>query len=200
MLSGILSKLNTTIYCRIQGAITRQQAVPTSLYRNPALSLSSGHTVCRKPMATSPSKAVLGDVYVDDLVSSCGSGVDFTKPAGVYFKDRTLRGCLKASVHLRRPQVLYGALSFGCSSTFYSNCRNRNSGLLHGPWLKNFSDSSSCCSAGAAHDVSFEGSPPDEHLATSTISPDLYVIVIPFVLRFCFCRNLPFYIIQVRCH
>ncbi|XLS93848.1 hypothetical protein HN51_069856 [Arachis hypogaea] len=88
MLSGILSKVNTTIYCqRIQEAITRPQAVPTPLlYRNPVLSLSSGNKVYRKSMATSPSKSVLGDVYVDDLVSSCSSGVDFTKPAGVYFR------------------------------------------------------------------------------------------------------------------
>ncbi|RYQ85086.1 hypothetical protein Ahy_B10g104597 isoform B [Arachis hypogaea] len=82
------SKANTTIYCqRIQEAITRQQAVPTPLlYRNPVLSLSSGHKVYRKSMATSPSKAVLGDVYDDDLVSSCSNGVDFTKPARVYFR------------------------------------------------------------------------------------------------------------------
>ncbi|QHN82930.1 uncharacterized protein DS421_20g700150 [Arachis hypogaea] len=80
-----LGKANTTIYCqRIQEAITRQQAVPTPLlYRNPVLSLSSGHKVYRKSMATSPSKAVLGDVYDDDLVSSCSNGVDFTKPARV---------------------------------------------------------------------------------------------------------------------
>ncbi|RYR67885.1 hypothetical protein Ahy_A03g014337 isoform G [Arachis hypogaea] len=46
----------------------------------------TGNKVYRKSMATSPSKAMLGDVYVDDLVSSCSSGVDFTKPAGVYFR------------------------------------------------------------------------------------------------------------------
>ncbi|XP_015964046.1 probable protein phosphatase 2C 80 [Arachis duranensis] len=175
MLSGILSKVNTTIYCqRIQEAITRQQAVPTPLlHRNPVLSLSSGHKVYRKSMATSPSKAVLGDVYVDDLVSSCSSGVDFTKPAGVYFKDRTQRGCLRASVNLRRPQILCGSLSFGCSSAFDSDWRSRNSGSLHGPWLKSFcSSSSTSCSAGAPHGLSFEGSQPEEQLATSTISPE----------------------------
>ncbi|XP_061342359.1 probable protein phosphatase 2C 80 [Gastrolobium bilobum] len=176
MLSGILSRLNATVYHRFREAITQQQGVPTSLYRNNlSLCLSSmystsflpgsthcfsSHRLIRKSMATSPFNAVLGDVYVDDFISSCGSVLGFTKPSGVYFKDRTHKGCLGASVNLRRPQPLYGPLSFGCSS-------------FHGPWLKNFSTpSSACCSAGAAHDVSFDGCTPDKQLANSSVSHD----------------------------
>jgi len=43
-------------------------------------------------MAFSPSNAILGDVYVDDLISSYSSVQDFTKHAGVYFKERTHKG------------------------------------------------------------------------------------------------------------
>lgn len=183
MLSGILPRLNATIYC----PITRQQGVQTSLYRNSVLSLFSLHSTSHcssshtKSMATSTSNAVLGDVYVDDLVSNCGGVLDFTKPAGVYFKDRTLKGCLRANVNLKRATPMYGAL-FGCS-TSDASWRNRNSSSLHGPWLKNISTSSSAfCSAGAAHDVSFESSPPDEQLANSSISHHQYVIVILYSL------------------
>ncbi|KAG4930726.1 hypothetical protein JHK84_047710 [Glycine max] len=164
---GILSRLNATIYCRIREAITRQQGVPTSLYRSSALplcSLTSSHTLHTKSMITaSHSNAMLGDVYAYGLISGRGSVRDFTKPAV---------GCLRGSVNLRRLQPLYGPLSFGCS-TFDANRRIRDSSLLHGSWLKNFSASSSACySAGAAHAVSFDGSPPDEQLANSSFSPD----------------------------
>ncbi|KAG4973325.1 hypothetical protein GYH30_030232 [Glycine max] len=170
-MSGILSRLNATIYCRIREAITRQQGVPTSLYRSSALplcSLTSSHTLHTKSMITaSHSNAMLGDVYAYGLISGRGSVRDFTKPAV---------GCLRGSVNLRRLQPLYGPLSFGCS-TFDANRRIRDSSLLHGSWLKNFSASSSACySAGAAHAVSFDGSPPDEQLANSSFSPDPTII------------------------
>ncbi|PPS14407.1 hypothetical protein GOBAR_AA06172 [Gossypium barbadense] len=35
-----------------------------------------------KTMAVSSSKAVFGDVYMDELVASCGNGLDFLKPSG----------------------------------------------------------------------------------------------------------------------
>ncbi|KAG5069804.1 hypothetical protein JHK85_002181 [Glycine max] len=181
---GILSWLNATIYCRIREAITRQQGAPTSLHRSSALSLgslystsilpgstycSSSHTLDTKSMVTaSHSNAMLGDVYAYGSISSFGSVLDFTKPAVVYFKDRAHTGCWRDSVNLRRLQPLYGPLSFG---------RIRDSSLLHGLWLKNFSTSSSACySDGAAHAVSFDGSPPDEQLANSFFSPDPIIV------------------------
>eukprot|EP00256_Glycine_max_P066845 XP_025981440.1 uncharacterized protein LOC102663249 isoform X1 [Glycine max] len=178
IMPGILSRLNATIYCRIREAITRQQGVPTSLYRSSALplcSLTSSHTLHTKSMITaSHSNAMLGDVYAYGLISGRGSVRDFTKPAV---------GCLRGSVNLRRLQPLYGPLSFGCS-TFDANRRIRDSSLLHGSWLKNFSASSSACySAGAAHAISFDGSPPDEQLANSSFSPDPYVIVVLNILN-----------------
>ncbi|RDX63528.1 putative protein phosphatase 2C 55 [Mucuna pruriens] len=185
MIPGFVSRLNATIYSRIwEKILTRQQGVPTSLYRTSTLSLlpgstycSSSHTLNTKSMATtSHSNAVLGDVYVDGLISTCGGVLDFTKPGVVYFKDRTHKGCIRGSLNLRRTQPLYGRLSFGCS-TFDANWRIQDSSLLHGLGLKNLSTSSSaCCSAGAARYVSFDGSPPDEQLASSSLSPDLTTV------------------------
>lgn len=191
MLCSNFLRVNAPIYCRIQEAITRQQGVPTSLYRNnnPVRSLCSlCSTYCssshRKPMASSSSNAMLGDVYVDELISSCNGIQDLTKPAGVHFKDRTHKGFLRAGVSLRKPQqLLYSPLNFG-SSTLNANWRNRNPSLLHGPWLKNLSTSSSaCCLAGAAHDVSFDTTPSDDQLANSPTLPNLYVIVVLYILN-----------------
>ncbi|BAU00112.1 protein phosphatase 2C 55 [Vigna angularis] len=188
MIPGIFSRPNATIYCCIREALTRQQGIPASLYRSSGLSLcslystfflpgsthcSSSHTLIKKSMTTaSHCNAVLGGVCVNGLISGCGSVLDFTKPAVVYLKDKTFKGCVRGSGNLRRPQPSFGSLSFG-SSTFDGNWRIRDSSLLHGSWLKSFSTSTSACpSAGVARAVSFDGSPPDEQLANSSFSPD----------------------------
>lgn len=196
MIPGIFSRPNATIYCRVREALTRRQGVPASLYRSSGLSLcslystfflsgsthcSSSRTLITKSMTTAfHCNALLGGVYVNGLISGCDSVLDFTKPALVYLKDKTFKGCLRGSGNLRRPQTSFGSLSFG-SSTFDGNWRIRDSSLLHGSWLKSFSTSSSACpSAGAARAVSFDGSPPDEQLANSSFSPDKYVIMFFF--------------------
>lgn len=194
MLCGNISKLKATIYCGIHETITRKQRVSITRFNNPVLPLSllsatsflSNSTSClnskkvgRKLMASSSSNAMLGDVYVDDLISSYGGVHDLTtKHAGVHFKERTHKRFVRASLSLRRPQqLLYGPLNFG-HSAFDSSWRIQNSGLLHQPWLKNLSSSSSaCCLAGAAHDLSIDNSPPDEQLENSSTLPNLYVII-----------------------
>jgi protein phosphatase PTC7 len=197
MLCGNLSKVNASINCRIHRIITRkQQRVPITRLNNPVLSLSSlsstsflsnssncylSNKAGRKSMASSSSNAMLGDVYVDELISSYSSVQDFTKHAGVSFKDRTNKGFMKASMSLRRPQqLLYGPLNFG-HSTFDTSWRIQNAGLLHGLWSKNLSTSSSaCCLAGTAHDLSYDSSPPDE-LENSSTLPNLYVIIVLYI-------------------
>lgn len=193
MVSGIRSTLNATFYYRFQEAITRQQVVPRSLYRNSALSLFLLHstsflsdtTRClsiltpkTKLMAASTSKAFLGDIYVDDIVTSCSSALDVTKHTGVYFKDRSRKGCLRAIVDIRRPEPLWAPPSSGYS-IYYANRRKQNSCLFHGPGLKNLSVTSPAFfSAEAAQHVSCDGSTCDDQLA----SPDQYVILIRLVL------------------
>ncbi|XP_028775612.1 probable protein phosphatase 2C 55 [Neltuma alba] len=122
-------------------------------------------------MAASTSKAFLGDIYVDDIATSCSSALDIvTKHTGVYFKDRSRKGCLRANVDIRRPEPLYRPLS-SRYSVFHANWRKQNSSLRHGPWLKNFSVTSPACfSAGPAQEVSCDGSTPDDQLANSSLS------------------------------
>ncbi|KAK7843526.1 probable protein phosphatase 2C 80 isoform X1 [Quercus suber] len=195
MPSGILSKLNTTIYSGFRRAIVQRQGGWQSslnlvlrpgnlLFRYSALSrslpystsliseafqFSKGRENKRKFMAASTSKAVLADVYVDDLISSCGNALDFTKPTGVFYNDRSRGRYQNASLSLRRKEWSNSHLICGYF-IFDGLRRNCNPNSLVGPWLKNFHSSSSVChSTGAAHDVSFDSNSRDEQLADSTI-------------------------------
>ncbi|KAF3439053.1 hypothetical protein FNV43_RR17328 [Rhamnella rubrinervis] len=120
-------------------------------------------------MAASSSKSVFGDVHVDDVITSCGNALDFAKPSGVFFNDRSRRSCHKASVSFRRKGPLNRHLAFG---GFVADVTRRNcsSNILVGPWLRNLHNSFSIChSASAAHDVSFDGNSCDELLTNSSI-------------------------------
>lgn len=181
MQSGILPKVNTRICSSIwrvlsgSGLRNSKTLLPCQgkfLSRNSGLSCSLPYSTLLIPntarynfsplhkgksMAASSSTPVFGDVYVDDLISSCGNSLDFTKPTAVYFNDRCQSSFLKASVSFRKKE-------------------SYNSHLISvhvGPWLRNFHNSSSmCCAAGAAHNVSFDGNSSDEQLANSTILSD----------------------------
>ncbi|KAF7809744.1 putative protein phosphatase 2C 80 [Senna tora] len=182
MPSGILSKLNATIYCRFREAITQQQGVPPLLYRNSSLSLSAlystsflsdtklSSSICtfkNKPMAASTSKSVLGDVCIDDIITSCSSALDFKKPGSVYFNDRARKGYLRANLSIRRKYPLNGRLHIGF------NTFDANPSFHYQPWLKNYSTSfSALYFARAAHNVSFDSNTCDEQLANSSSSPD----------------------------
>lgn len=190
MPSAILPKVNSTIHSRFwrvisrsgtrnsknllpcQGKLlSRKSGLAPSLPCSTLLvadatrySFSSLHQ--GKSMAASSSKPVFGDLYVDDLIASTGNGLDFTKPAGVFFNDRSRSSFLKASLSLRRKE------SF-------------NSRLISahvGPWSRNFHTSSMCYAAGAAQDVSLDGNSNDEQLANSTILSDQYVLSSLFTL------------------
>ncbi|XVE87272.1 hypothetical protein DITRI_Ditri18aG0103600 [Diplodiscus trichospermus] len=119
-----------------------------------------------KAMAVSGSKAVFGDVYVDELVSSCGNSLDCLKPCGVYFADQSRSSCQKASMILRRREQPNCLLRSGY---YLSNAIQRNTKYSppFGPRIKSIHTSSlPCASAGAAHDVSFDGGSKDEQTAS----------------------------------
>ncbi|KAK8685980.1 hypothetical protein V6N13_125008 [Hibiscus sabdariffa] len=115
-----------------------------------------------KTMSVSVSKAVFGDVYVDDLVSSCGNGLDILKPAGVYFADRSHSSCRKASLILRKREQHNNR--FVCRYNISDAAQgNAKYNPPFGPRMKSVHTSSlPCTSARAAHDVSFDGSSKDE--------------------------------------
>lgn len=195
MPSGIFLKLNTTIYSGFPRAAVQQQVgwrgsinfllrPGNLLFGNPVLprflpystslvsraaGFSPGRENKRKAMAASTSKALLGDVYVDDLITPCGNSLDFTKPTGVYYNDRSRTRCQKVGLSLRRQELPNSRLICRYFS-FDGLRRSCNSNSSDKPWLNNFHTSSSACHAmGAAHDVSFNGNSHDEQLPDSAI-------------------------------
>ncbi|KAK8716736.1 hypothetical protein V6N13_044038 [Hibiscus sabdariffa] len=115
-------------------------------------------------MAVSGSKAVFGDVYVDELMPSWWNGFGFLKPKGVYFADRSHTSCRKACVFLRKREQPLFACGYYISATM---SRTSKCNTPFSPRIKSIHTSTvPCSSAGAVHDVSFDGSYSDEQ-ATS---------------------------------
>ncbi|XVF15723.1 hypothetical protein REPUB_Repub09cG0180200 [Reevesia pubescens] len=189
----LLSKLNPVFYTGFQREITGKKVrlfnSTSSLLRHQRLlsansgltrflpyssnSISDNRFISNqlynraKTMAVSGSKAVFGDVYVDELVASCGNGLDFFKPTGVYFADRSHSSCEKASMILRKGERPNNRVVCG-----YYICdampRNTKYNPPFVPRMKSIHTSSLSCSSatGAAHDVSFDGSSKDEQTAS----------------------------------
>lgn len=193
MPSGILSKLNTRIFSGFSRVITGQRNSKDLLLqqgilfsRNSGLSLSLPYSTTLLPdisrlslscsrkgksMAASSSKSVFGDVYVDDVITSCGNALDFTKPSGVFFNDRSRSSCHKASVSFRRKEPLNSHLTCGyfVADVARSNC---SPNVLVGTSMRNLHTSFSMCHfASAAYDVSFDGNSRDEQCTNSSILP-----------------------------
>ncbi|XP_022739661.1 probable protein phosphatase 2C 55 isoform X4 [Durio zibethinus] len=133
----------------------------------PVVLLSKLNLICNraKTMAVSGSKAIFGDVYADELVASCGNGLDFLKPSGVYFADRSHSSCQKASVILRKQEQPNNRFLCGyyiCDAML----RNTKYNPPFGPRMKGIHTSSlPCSSAGAAHELSFDSCSKDEQTA-----------------------------------
>lgn len=165
MPSGFLVKLNLGVRTSI---IARKSA---SLLSNPTKLNSVGRSFGGYSMAASGSKAVFGDAFIDDMITTCGNGLDFSKPNGVFFEDRSRASCIKASVRMRNGELPNSRLVCGYSS--FDAIRRSSSNLnnfVAGPLLKNSHTLSSVkFSAGAARDVSFDGNSREEQLANSTM-------------------------------
>lgn len=177
MPSSLLSKLNLAIFWGFERTVSgKRHSINLLLGQGKLLSRKSvspySTTLLPYPMAASNSKSVFGDVNVDYLVTSCGNALDFVKPTGVFFNDKSRISCRKATVSLRRRELSNGQLSCGyfLGDVKRKNC-NSNSHLrnLH-------STSLACYSTGAAHDVSFDGSSRDEQNPNATNLSDQYVL------------------------
>ncbi|KAI3412355.1 Protein phosphatase [Psidium guajava] len=178
MPSIALSRLNTTVLCGFQRALVERQLQKSAnlLLQCPRSTVLSTEVVHRPSrvqrrisMAASGSKAVSGDVYMDGLLSSGGNTVDFTKPSGVFFFDRSHRSCQRASVSLRRREPCNGHLVCGYSR-YHEEWTTCISNLSVGPQHRAFQTSLFArYNDGAAQDISFEGNPSSD-LATSTTS------------------------------
>ncbi|KAF9678350.1 hypothetical protein SADUNF_Sadunf07G0025800 [Salix dunnii] len=167
MPSGVLLKLSFGL----SRAMLSRNSV--SLVSN-ASQFSSRRSLARTSLAASCSKAVFGDVHIDDLIATCGNGLEFPKPSGVFFSDRSRSSCLKASVKMRNGEFPKSRLVSG--NAIRRNGKANN--LVLGPILKNLYSSSSVCVSGRAQDVSFDGNFSEEQLVDSTVVSDLSNFVI----------------------
>lgn len=170
MPSGVLSKLNFGFRRVIVARNSASLLSSTTQF-------SSRRSLFRNSMAASSAKAVFGDVHIDEMIATCGNGLDSSKPSGVFFADRTRTSCLKASLKIRNRELpnsrlVCGYFMFGAVQR---NCNSNN--LVLGPLLKNFYSSSSVCfSAGPASNVSLDGNSNEDQLVDSTMVSDQYVI------------------------
>lgn len=195
MPAGVLTKLNPTVCSGLKRVYSSKSLVlgqgklsfgnswsseffPYSVRLLSKTSAFNPSGLCkRNTMAASGTKAVFGDVHIDDLVTGCGNGLEFVKPSGVYFNDRSHSSCRQARMSLRKwespsTRLVCGFFVFGPVR------RSSNSNVLGGGlWLENIHTSLSMCfSAGSAHDMSFDGGPRDELLANSSVASDQYVL------------------------
>ncbi|KAG6773948.1 hypothetical protein POTOM_021293 [Populus tomentosa] len=121
-------------------------------------------------MAASSSKAVFGDVHIDDMIAICGNGLEFSKPSAVFFSDRSRSSCLKSSVKMRNRELPNSRLVCGNFMLDAMRGNGKANNLVVGTLLKNlYSSSSVCFSAGAAQDVSFDGNSREEQVVDSTV-------------------------------
>ncbi|KAJ6420038.1 hypothetical protein OIU84_030043 [Salix udensis] len=157
MPSGVLLKLSFGL----SRAMLSRNSV--SLVSN-ASQFSSRRSLARTSVAASCSKAVFGDVHIDDLIATCGNGLEFPKSSGVFFSDRSRSSCIKASVKMRNGELPKSLLVCGNAIRKNGNANN----LVLGPILKNLYSSSSMCVSGRAQDVSFDGNFSEEQLVDST--------------------------------
>ncbi|KAF8409929.1 hypothetical protein HHK36_002448 [Tetracentron sinense] len=131
--------------------------------------LSLGSPFHKTPMAACGSRVAFGDRYLDGLTSRHGHLSNSTSHAGLFYRNNSFDNCRKASMSLRSREPSNSNLVYGyfiCDIT-RSSC---NSNPFLGPGSKDFHSSSSACySAGAAPDVSFDGSAHEEHLAGSAV-------------------------------
>lgn len=128
-------------------------------------SLTSGHF--KRIMAASSSVAASGDLVVDSFLTSCGNFSGIGKSSGVYFSNRGLNFCQKASLSLMNGEAqnrrkLSGYLVYD------SALRPCNSNPLFGSLFKSYNTSSSTCysNGDAPHALSQE-STSDVRIANS---------------------------------
>ncbi|KAF4350281.1 hypothetical protein CsatB_024548 [Cannabis sativa] len=176
MPSSFLSKLNLSVFSGFEKAVSgKRNSINSILGRGKLFSrnLVNHPGEAPKTMAASNSKSLFGDVYVDDVISSCGNGLELTKPTGVFFNDKTRTSCQRASLSFRRME-LSNSQQLTCSHFLADVTRkNCNTNVVVGPQLRNIHTSSlACYAAGAAHDVSFDGGSRDEQLSNTTISSE----------------------------
>lgn len=183
MPSGVLLKLNFGLRAAVIGGNSAPLVLNTSQF-------SFRSSIVRNSMAASSSKAVFGDVHIDDMIATYGNGLEFSKRTGVFFTNRSRTSCLKASVKMRNVELPNSRLVCGKFMLDAMRGNGKANSLVAGPLLKNlYSSSSVCFSAGPAQDVSFDGNSLEGQLVDSTMVSGQYVLSTSVLFRFSFFGN-----------
>lgn len=130
-------------------------------------------------MAASGTKTTAGDLIVDSLISSCGNLTNIALPSGVYFGDRSLRHCQKATLGLKNGATVsrhnrYGSYGFQCEPRSW----NSNSSSLSGPWFNGLHTSSvQCYSERVVPTVALDEKQYDEELDNSAVLTEKYALL-----------------------
>lgn len=125
-----------------------------------------------RAMAVSSSAASPGDLVVDTFISGCGNVSSFAKPVAMYFGNKGLDNCEKASLRLRNG-VANSCSTDRAFSVLGGRRKHNSSNALVGSWFRSCSTSSSpCYSTGAASYVFCNGTSFDEQLSSLAIPPD----------------------------
>ncbi|OVA04543.1 Protein phosphatase 2C (PP2C)-like domain [Macleaya cordata] len=138
--------------------------------------LSPGSLFQKTPMAACGSKVVLRDHSLHNLTLKKGLLSDSKNQACFSYRRKSLDSCRTASMSLRNREPsnsnhIYGYFLFDVTR------RSCNSNPFLGPENKGFHGSSSACySAGAAPDVSIDGSAREEQLASSAATSDQKIL------------------------
>lgn len=126
-----------------------------------------------KAMALCGSRALVGGCSPDTLTSWRGLLSLLPESACTFYNNRSKSsdGCQKASMSLKNKgppntNATYGYFVYEVGKRWCSNFP------INGLGSREFHNSSTCFSAGTAHDVSFDNSAPEEQLSSSTDSSD----------------------------
>ncbi|KAK9947109.1 hypothetical protein M0R45_012544 [Rubus argutus] len=135
--------------------------------------LSEPSQLQNKAMALCGSRALVGGCHPDTLTSRRGLLSMLPESACTFYNNRSKSsdGCQKASMSLKNrgqphTNATYGYFIYEVGKGWCNNFP------INGLGSREFHSSSTCFSAGTAHDLSFDNSGPEEQLSSSTESSD----------------------------
>ncbi|CAB4265756.1 unnamed protein product [Prunus armeniaca] len=125
-----------------------------------------------KPMAACGSRTLVGGCYPDNFTSRRGLLSMVPESSCTFYNNRKGSDCFQAaSMSLKKrglsnTNAIYGYFIYEVGKRWSNSSPTKGSGS------REFHSSSTCLSAGTAHDVSFDNSAPEEQLSSSADSSD----------------------------
>lgn len=173
----------------VVGAISRTLSIPS--VSGPSFQVCGYHIDCvlsdpnqfsvgskvNKTMAAPGSRVAFGECYISNLTSRCEQRLPIADSASVIYssRNRSIDSCRKASMSLKNrdqpnKSAIYGYFLYEVGKRWFGSYPIIGSGSR-----EFHSSSSTCFSAGPAHDMSFDNPSREEQLSNSADSSDQYV-------------------------